>query len=83
MEAGWNVGPMASRVAAAAVGGLVGTHGALLAQQSVGFVSTTGAGRDLEALRVPAVRARDVFRPFARAVRAGANPSRADPAERG
>jgi hypothetical protein len=72
MERGWNHGPMSSRLAAAAIGGLVGTHGALLAEQSLGFVSTAGAGEDVEALRKPAVRARDVFRPFAAAVRAGA-----------
>lgn len=69
MAPGWTFGPRATAMAAGLMGGQVGTHGALTRQQSLGFVSTFGDGPDIDELARPALRAGDVFRPFAREVR--------------
>ncbi len=67
MANGWTYGPSLTHFAAEAMGGQVGTHGALSATQSTGFVATSGVALP----DVPAIRAEAVFRPYGEAVRAG------------
>lgn len=67
MADGWTFGPPLTHLVAEAMGGQVGTHGALSRTQSVGFVATCG----LEAAEAGPIRAEDVFRPYGPMVRAG------------
>ncbi len=71
MADGWTYGPRLTHLAAATMGGQVGTHGGLSRAQSTGFVTAFGAGDAVDVLRARRVfRARDVFRPFAPEIRA-------------
>jgi hypothetical protein len=67
MEDGWTCGPSLTHIAAEALGGQQGTHGALSRQQSTGFVLSTHP----PVPRPCALRAEEVFRPFAERVRSG------------
>ena len=71
MDRGWTWGPRLTSVAARLVSGQVGTHGALSADQSLGFAAARGGAEDAPWPASP-MRPEAVFAPFADAVRAGA-----------
>jgi hypothetical protein len=75
MQDTWSYGPALTHLGARVLGGLLGTHGALSAAQSVGFAAATAEAGDPWP-GAPALRATQVFRPWKELVRAGAAGSR-------
>ena len=70
MRDSWTVGPALTHAGARLLGGQLGTHGALGAEQSLGFAAVTADGADPWE-GAPALRPAQVFRPWLDRVRAG------------
>jgi hypothetical protein len=68
-------GPALTHAGSRLLGGLVGSHGALSAAQSLGFAAATSDGDAADPWPdAPALRPEQVFRPWAALVRAGREP---------
>jgi hypothetical protein len=72
MKPAWTYGPPLTHLGAEIIGGQKATHGALGAEESLGFVTCSEADVPETWRGAPALRPREVLRPWRELVRAGA-----------
>jgi hypothetical protein len=72
MKQSWTYGPPLTHLGAEIIGGQVATHGALTADESLGFAACTNEDEPEAWHRAPALRPEQVLRPWRELVRAGA-----------
>jgi hypothetical protein len=72
MKQNWTYGPPLTHFGAKIMGGQIGTHGALSAEESLGFATATAPDEPAEWREQPALRPQEVLRPWRRLAAAGA-----------